>query len=86
MVQRKLLAKGKGCRAGAQRCEDCVSVQAGLREEAVWSLAPAVLEAAVPPVSYYLHAPRGRGFVQYFIKDFFFFFLIHADPVYPGAG
>lgn len=35
MVQRKLLAKGKGCRAGAQRCEDCVSVQAGLREEAV---------------------------------------------------
>lgn len=35
MVQRKLLAKGKGCSVRAQECEDCVFVQAGLREEAV---------------------------------------------------
>lgn len=35
MVQRKLLAEGKGCSTGAQECEDCVFVQAGLPEEAV---------------------------------------------------
>lgn len=29
MVQRKLLAEGKGCRTGAQGCEDCVVVPAG---------------------------------------------------------